>query len=90
MTYKHINKLTLASAITIALAGCATTTMPVSSTEKLFYGGPILTMEGNEPHYAEALLVKDGKIIFVGTKKEAEQRTDRQVQHIDLKNKTWL
>ncbi|MFG0586452.1 amidohydrolase [Acinetobacter sp. YQ_14] len=90
MTHKYINKLTLASAITIALAGCATTTMPVSSTEKLFYGGPILTMEGSEPHYAEALLVKDGKIIFVGTKKEAEQRTDRQVQHIDLKNKTLL
>ncbi len=47
-------------------------------------------MEGMTPTYAEALLVKDGKIIFVGSKKQAEHLANSNVQSIDLKNKTLL
>jgi predicted amidohydrolase YtcJ len=63
---------------------------PQTTTEKLFYGGSILTMEGMQPKYAEALLVKDGKILFVGSKQQAERLADTQVQYINLNNKTLL
>ncbi|MEG0406710.1 MAG: amidohydrolase, partial [Acinetobacter sp.] len=50
----------------------------------------ILTMEGMQPKYAEALLVRDGKILFVGSKQQAERLADTQVQYINLNNKTLL
>lgn len=90
MNRTYLNRLTLFTSISVAIAGCATTSMPISSTEQLFYGGSILTMSGNSPEYAEALLVKDGKIRFVGSKQQAERLADKKVQSIDLKNKTLL
>ncbi len=36
------------------------------SAAVVYYGGDILTMEGDSAQYAEALAVKDGKITFVG------------------------
>ena len=74
----------------IALSGCMTVKAPQTTTEKLFYGGSILTMEGMQPKYAEALLVRDGKIVFVGSKQQAERLADTQVQYINLNNKTLL
>ena len=46
-----------------AMAGEADTV-----TQTLYYGGDIVTMEGEAPVYVEALVQKDGKIIFVGSK----------------------
>src|SRR5262245_17813093 len=37
----------------------------------VFHGGPILTMSGDAPTYAEAVVVQGGKILFVGSKAEA-------------------
>ncbi|MCH7313837.1 amidohydrolase [Acinetobacter sp. ANC 3882] len=90
MNRTYLNRLTLFTSISVAIAGCATTSMPIAPTEQLFYGGSILTMSGNAPEYVEALLVKDGKIRFVGSKQEAERLADKNVQSIDLKNKTLL
>ncbi|MFW2057555.1 amidohydrolase [Acinetobacter haemolyticus] len=90
MTFKNLNKLTLATIIGLALSGCVTTPNETVSAEKLFYGGPILTMEGMTPEYVEALLVKDGKIIFAGPKKQAESLIEARAQYIDLKNRTLL
>ena len=42
------------------------------------------------PEYVEALLVKDGKIIFAGPKKQAESLIEARAQYIDLKNRTLL
>ncbi|WP_284085011.1 amidohydrolase [Acinetobacter haemolyticus] len=90
MTFKNLNKLTLATIIGLTLSGCVTTPNETVSAEKLFYGGPILTMEGMTPEYVEALLVKDGKIIFAGPKKQAESLMEAQAQYIDLNNRTLL
>lgn len=90
MTFKNLNKLTLATIIGLTLSGCVTTPNENVSAEKLFYGGPILTMEGMTPEYVEALLVKDGKIIFAGPKKQAESLIEARAQYIDLKNRTLL
>lgn len=90
MTFKNLNKLTLATIIGLTLSGCVTTPNETVSAEKLFYGGPILTMEGMTPEYVEALLVKDGKIIFAGPKKQAESLMEARAQYIDLNNRTLL
>lgn len=90
MNRNHLRQCAWVTSFSIVLSGCATSSIPVSSSEKLFYGGPILTMSGNTPEYAEALLVKDGKIRFVGAKQQAERLADKTVQTIDLKNKTLL
>lgn len=90
MNLKYIPKASLATFMLIALSGCMTVKAPQTTTEKLFYGGSILTMEGMQPKYAEALLVRDGKIVFVGSKQQAERLADIQVQYINLNNKTLL
>jgi predicted amidohydrolase YtcJ len=47
-------------------------------------------MEGDQPEYAEALVVKDGKILFVGAKVEAMKQAGEGHQMIDLNGKTLL
>ena len=39
---------------------------PAEVADVIFRGGPILTMEGGAPVYAEALAVRDGRILRVG------------------------
>lgn len=58
-------------------------------TAQLFYNGEILTMNSDEPEYAEVVVEQDGKIVFVGSKKEAEEQYS-EANKIDLKGKTLL
>jgi predicted amidohydrolase YtcJ len=58
--------------------------------DAIYYGGEILTMEGDSPQYAEALALKDGKILFVGSKSEAEKFHGDKTVINDLKGKTML
>ena len=44
----------------------------------IFYGGDILTMEGEAPAYVEALVIQDGLIVFAGSKLEALNRAGAQ------------
>ncbi len=37
----------------------------------LYFNGDIITMEGKDISYAEAILEKNGQILFVGTKENA-------------------
>lgn len=54
--------------------------------KKIYINGNILTMEDSAPE-AEAIIVEHGKIVFVGSTKEAlSLKKDHEV--IDLKNKT--
>lgn len=56
---------------------------------QIYTGGAILTMEGNEPSYVEALVAGDGLIQFTGPLSEAVARfPDAQV--VDLNGKTML
>ena len=56
----------------------------------VYYNGDIITMEGKQPTYAEAVVVKDGKILFVGNEAEAMKQAGEGHTMIDLKGKTLL
>lgn len=57
---------------------------------KVFYGGTIITMEGDGPRYAEAVVVRGDRIRFVGSRKDALRDQDQPTEVIDLKGKTML
>ncbi|MEO8773050.1 MAG: amidohydrolase [Gelidibacter sp.] len=56
---------------------------------QLFFNGDIITMESQKPSYAEALVEQNGKIVFVGSKKDAESKYVN-AKKIDLNRKTLL
>jgi len=60
------------------------------SATVVYYGGDIITMEGDSAQYAEALVVKDGKIAFVGDKAAAMEAAGKGYQLVDLKGQTLL
>ncbi|MEN9599691.1 MAG: hypothetical protein RL596_2010 [Bacteroidota bacterium] len=62
----------------------------LSNNATVYVGGDIITMEGNTPNYVEALVEKDGKIEFVGTKDEALKIAGDNANKIDLAGKTLL
>ncbi|MGL2993097.1 amidohydrolase [Flavobacterium sp. TSSA_36] len=61
-----------------------------SSTATVYYNGDILTMEGDQPQYVDALVVKDGKIAFVGSEDEAMKQAGAGHTMIDLAGKTLV
>ncbi len=61
-----------------------------SSVQTLYYGGDIITMEGNKPEYVEAVMVRDGKIIYAGKKANAVNNYAGKTAKVDLKGKTMM
>ena len=61
-----------------------------NSADAIYFGGDILTMESASPAYAEAIAVKDGKIVFVGSKADAEKMKGDSTAMNDLKGKTMM
>lgn len=57
--------------------------------DTVYYNGAILTMEADHPQ-AEALAVKDGKIIFVGDWTNAQKLIGKNTVQIDLKSKALM
>ena len=64
--------------------------LDTSFADIIYYGGDIITMEGDAPLYAESVAIKNGKIIFIGSKKEAEQFKSDSSKMIDLNGTTLL
>ena len=60
-----------------------------NESSELFYNGDILTMEEDTPKYVEAVVTQNGKIVFVGSKTEAESQFKNSIK-IDLNGKTLL
>lgn len=56
----------------------------------MYYNGDIITMAGDSAQYAEAVVVRDGRILFVGAKEEAMKQAGAGHQMVDLKGKTML
>ncbi len=56
----------------------------------IYYGGDILTMDGSQPSYAEAVVTQGEKIVFVGRKDAAIGKYGRNARLIDLKGNTML
>lgn len=70
----------LALALAAALAASAAHAQPA---DLIIWGGPVYT--GAAPERAEAVAVDDGRIVFVGARKEAEARRGPQTEVVDLK-----
>lgn len=64
-----------------SLLACAP--RPASSSDTLLFGGPIYTGEDALPR--EALLIREGRVAFVGPLAEAEKRASQSVARLDLK-----
>jgi len=60
------------------------------SADTIYRGGDILTMNGDAPTYAEAVAVKDGKIVFVGDEATALTMKGSSTQVKDLNGKAML
>ncbi len=58
--------------------------------DAIYFGGDIITMEGDSATYAEAIAVKDGKIVFVGSKADAEKMKGDSTVMNDLMEKTLV
>ncbi len=82
-------KKTLTIVLLLALISCNKKEV-LNPADTIYFGGDIITMEGNDAQYAEAIAVKEGKIIFVGTKTEAEKFHGDKTEMKDLEGKTML
>ncbi len=58
--------------------------------QTVYYGGDIITMVGDEPQYAEAVVQSEGRIVFVGSKEEALATYGGKADEVDLRGKTML
>ena len=80
--------------VLVLFAGCNNATEKTSTTinaaDAIYYGGDIVTMEGDNANYAEAVAVKDGKIVFVGSKAEAEKMQGDSTLMNDLQGKAMF
>lgn len=63
--------------------------IPREKADVLYFGGPILTMEDSAPQ-AEAVAIKNGKILFAGKKTDADRYTDPSTKIIDLHGNVLL
>lgn len=76
---------TLLLLCTLFFAACRNE-MPDPTTaqgEVLYFNGTIYTVNPAQPH-AEAMIVKDGIITFVGSTSDAETQTSEEVNRVDL------
>lgn len=62
----------------------------LETTTQVYFGGDIISMVGETPQYLEAIVVKEGKISFVGLYDEAMEIAGAGHQIIDLKGRTLL
>jgi predicted amidohydrolase YtcJ len=77
----------------MALASCnqpAKQTNSKDAADAIYYGGDIITMEGDSAVYAEAVAINNGKIVFVGSKADAEKMKGDSTVMNDLQGKTLL
>lgn len=84
-------KLTVAFAI-VSLAfstGCKSHPDTPASTATIYFGGDILTMDGNAPEYVEAVVQDGNKIAMVGSKADALTKFP-SARQVDLHGKTLL
>ncbi|MBE9547810.1 MAG: amidohydrolase [Proteobacteria bacterium] len=64
---------------------------PIKPLEQsIYYGGDIITMEGDKPTYVEAVIERDGRIIYAGKKSAAVNKFAGKTIEMDLKGKTML
>ena len=58
--------------------------------DSIYYGGDILTMASGAAHYAQAVAVLNGKILFVGKKEQALLHQSDETVMVDLEGNTMM
>jgi len=77
----------------LVLAGCSqksADTAPGAAADLIITGGPIVTMEGDQPTTVEAVVVDEGKITFVGSRADALKQKAAGTVVKDLAGKTLM
>lgn len=86
----RMNPSLLAALAAAALAAGCAGTGPTKAADTLYIGGDIVTVDDQQPK-AEAVAVKDGKIVAVGTRAEVERGfKGSATKTVDLQGKTLL
>lgn len=84
------NFLRLTCGLLVLLSGCATRSSSTSpSADTIYFNGTIITINDQQP-IAEAVAVKDGKILSVGARAEVLKNADEHTRRVDLGGKTML
>ncbi len=78
--------------ILLALGATAAHAAPAAPAERatVWSGGPIITMAGDTAESAEAIAVRDGKIIAVGSLASVRKAAGKKAVSVDLKGRTLL
>lgn len=76
--------------LTFLVFSCKKESVQDNLKTTVYYNGDILTMAGDQPTYAEALVVQDGIISFVGNSKEAMEIAGPGHRMKDLEGRTLL
>lgn len=90
---KKIKGLILAFSVIGAIVSCSepgksfTEVTNEGKGGTLYFGGDIITAEGDIPQYVEAVWVKNGKVAFAGSLKDA-RKISNNAESVDLQGKT--
>ena len=84
-TRSRVTAFALLAGALVPLASLAQTT-----AQTIYLGGDILTMAGDAPAYVEALAIRDGRIVFAGTRAEAMAMKGDATRVVDLGGNTLL
>ncbi len=86
-------KITILALFVTLLFSCNNATKEsskeVNKEQTVYYGGDIITMEGDKPEYVEAVVRDKDKIVFAGKKDEAVKQYPNAEQY-DLKGQTMM
>ena len=85
----QMKKLLTFLLLIILFSTCNTPSNRLLKSQFLYYGGDIITMNGDEPTYAEAIVTKGDSIAFVGRLSEAKKRFPSSKKN-NLNGKTLL
>lgn len=78
---KAINALTII--VLVLIMGCADTTVPGEAADVVYTNGQIYTVNEAQP-WAEAVAIKDGKFLVVGSNADVEAVTGEDTEAVDL------
>jgi predicted amidohydrolase YtcJ len=87
---KRISQLLIVTIVIFASCNSNGSGTVSDTADAIYFGGDIVTMGGDSASYAEAVAVKDGKIIFVGSRADAEKMKGDSTVMNDLQGKTML
>src|SRR5664279_151329 len=76
--------------LALTFASCRHAANKPDGADFIYFGGDIITMEGDSAQYAEAIAVKNGKIVFVGSKEAAENMKGDSTVLNDLQGRTLV